>query len=94
MLQGDLLAPFLFIIEIDYVSRRYAEGFGYLAHKGNNQDNKVGLEINVQNTEKMRLNQSSNLSPSDPLTKKGQTILFMLHQLFQTFILPYFDYLL
>ena len=33
--------------------------------------NKVGLEINVQKTEQMRLNQSSNLSPTDPL--KGPT---------------------
>ena len=121
VLQGDVLAPFLFIIVIDYVSKRSAEDFGYLTHKGNNQDNsgravrsttrlpdykvndlafaddiallennstqaqrqldkleheakKVGLEINVQKTEQMRLNQSANLSPTDPLTIKGQPI--------------------
>ena len=39
VLQGDVLAPFLFIIVIDYVSKRSAEDFGYLTHKGNNQDN-------------------------------------------------------
>ena len=110
MLQGDLLAPFLFIIVIDYVSRRSVGDFGYLTHKGNNQDNswravrsttripgykvnelafaddiallendftqaqrqldkleneakKVVIEINVQ-WQQMRLNQSSNLSPT------------------------------
>ena len=35
---------------------------------------KVGHEINVQKTEQMRLNQPSNLSPTDPLTIKGQLI--------------------
>ena len=39
VLQGDVLAPFLFIIVIDYVSKRSAKNFGYLTHKGNNQDN-------------------------------------------------------
>ena len=34
VLQGDVLAPFLFIIVIDYVSRRSAGNFGYLTHKG------------------------------------------------------------
>jgi hypothetical protein len=38
VLQGDVLAPFLFIIVIDYVSRESADEFGYLTHKGNNQD--------------------------------------------------------
>ena len=38
VLQGDVLAPFLFIIVIDYVSK-IAEGeFGYLTLKGNNSD--------------------------------------------------------
>ena len=35
---------------------------------------KVGLEINVQKTEQMRLNQSSILSQNDPLVIKGQQI--------------------
>ena len=39
MLKGDVLAPFLFIIVIDYVSKRSARDFGYLTHKGNTQDN-------------------------------------------------------
>ena len=39
MLQGDVLAPFLFIIVIDYVSKRSTGDFGYLTHKGKNQDN-------------------------------------------------------
>lgn len=38
VLQGDVLAPFLFIVVIDYVSKRSAEGFGYLTHRGNAQD--------------------------------------------------------
>ena len=38
VLQGDVLAPFLFIIVIDNVSKRSAGDFGYLTHKGNNQD--------------------------------------------------------
>ena len=94
MLQGVVLAPFLFIIVIDYVSKRSAED---LTHKGNNQDNSgravrsttrlpdykindlafaddIALLENVQKTEQMRLNQSFNLSPTDPLTIKGQPI--------------------
>ena len=39
MLQGDVLAPFIFITVIDYVSKRSAGDFGYLTHKGNTQDN-------------------------------------------------------
>ena len=38
MLKDDVLAPYLFIIVIDYVSKRSAGDFGYLTHKGNNQD--------------------------------------------------------
>ena len=34
VLQGDVLAPFLFIIVIDYVSRISAGDFGYMTHKG------------------------------------------------------------
>ena len=33
------LSPFIFIIVIDYVSKRSAKNFGYLTHKGNTQDN-------------------------------------------------------
>ncbi len=36
VLQGDVLALFLFIIVIDYVSRLSAGKFGYLTHKGAN----------------------------------------------------------
>ena len=34
-----MLASFLFIIVIDFVSKRSAGDFGYLSHKGNTQDN-------------------------------------------------------
>jgi hypothetical protein len=34
VLQGDVLAPFLFIIVIDYVTKLSAGEFGYLTHKG------------------------------------------------------------
>ena len=34
VLQGDVLAPFLFIIVIDYVSKKAAGDFGFLTHKG------------------------------------------------------------
>ena len=34
----------------------------------------VGLKIDVQKTEQMRLNQTTNLSPTDPLVIKGQPI--------------------
>ena len=33
VLQGDLLAPFLFIIVIDYVSSLSAGNYGYITHK-------------------------------------------------------------
>ncbi len=36
VLQGDVLAPFLFIIVIDYISSQSAGDFGYLTHKGSN----------------------------------------------------------
>ena len=39
MLQGDVLAPFLLIIVIDYVSKISAGDFAYLTHNGKNQDN-------------------------------------------------------
>ena len=35
---------------------------------------KLVLRFNVQKTEQMRLNQSSNLSPTYPLAMKGQLI--------------------
>jgi hypothetical protein len=38
VLQGDVLAPFLFITVIDYVTKRSAGNFGYLTHKSNNND--------------------------------------------------------
>jgi len=34
VLQGDVLAPFLFIIVIDYISKLSAGNYGYLTHKG------------------------------------------------------------
>ena len=33
VLQGDVLAPFLFIIVIDYVSKQAASDYGYITHK-------------------------------------------------------------
>jgi hypothetical protein len=33
ILQGDVLAPFLFIIVVDYVTRHSAQNFGYLTHR-------------------------------------------------------------
>ena len=33
VLQGDVLAPFLFIIVIDYISKQSEEDFGYVTHK-------------------------------------------------------------
>ena len=34
LLQGDVLAPFFFIIEINYVSKQSEEDFGSVTHKG------------------------------------------------------------
>jgi hypothetical protein len=39
VLQGDVLAPFLFIIVIDYVSKQSASDFGYVTHKGTERNN-------------------------------------------------------
>ena len=38
MLQGDVLAPFLFIIVIDNISKRSAGDHGFITHKGNTND--------------------------------------------------------
>jgi hypothetical protein len=38
VLQGDVLAPFLFIIVIDYVSKLSAGKYGYMTHKGTSND--------------------------------------------------------
>ena len=45
VLQGDVLAPFLFIIVIDYVSRQSAGDFGFLTHKGNNNSDNSGRSL-------------------------------------------------
>lgn len=37
VLQGDVLAPFLFIIVVDYVTKQAERSFGYLTHKGKQQ---------------------------------------------------------
>jgi hypothetical protein len=38
VLQGDVLAPFLFIIVIDWVCKPLADNYGYLTHKGTSND--------------------------------------------------------
>jgi hypothetical protein len=109
-IQGDVLAPFLFIIVIDYVSRLSAGEFGYLTHKTGGRSlrsatrdperrvndlafaddiallesqkqldalkttaSSVGLEINTEKTEQMRLNQPADNTPT-PLHVDGQPI--------------------
>jgi hypothetical protein len=41
VLQGDVLAPFLFIIVIDYISKLSAGNFGYLTHKGSSKSGRT-----------------------------------------------------
>ena len=59
VLQGDVLAPFLFIIVIDYVSKRSAGDFGYLTHKGNNQDNSGRAERSTTRSTDYKVNDLS-----------------------------------
>ena len=40
VLQGDVLASFLFIIVIDYISKNSVADFGYLTHKGSDNEHK------------------------------------------------------
>ena len=60
VVQWDVLAPFLFIIVIDYISKQLEEDFGYVTHKGRAQKQidaykenaaKVGLRLNIKRTE-------------------------------------------
>jgi hypothetical protein len=41
VLQGDVLAPFLFIIVIDYVSTLSAGDLGYITHIGTRQNQEL-----------------------------------------------------
>ena len=41
VLQGDVLAPFLFIMVIDYISRLSKGDYGYITHKGAQQTESV-----------------------------------------------------
>ncbi|CAF1058139.1 unnamed protein product [Brachionus calyciflorus] len=38
VLQGDVLAPFIFIIVVDYVTKKSEVGYGFLTHKGKQQE--------------------------------------------------------
>lgn len=60
VLQGDVLAPFLFIIVIDYVSNLSVGDFGYLTHKGSKRNNprpsRPTSSYKVSTTTDIRLN--------------------------------------
>lgn len=49
VLQGDVLAPFLFIIVIDYISKLSAGEFGYLTHKGKGTSSGYNLRSSQKN---------------------------------------------
>lgn len=48
VLQGDVLAPFLFIIVIDYISRLSKNNFGYLTHKAEKVQGKSYCVTRIQ----------------------------------------------
>ena len=67
------LLPYSFVDDIALLENDSTKAQRQL-DKLEHEAKKVGLEINVQKTEKMRLNQSSNLSSTDPLVIKSQPI--------------------
>jgi hypothetical protein len=119
VLQGDVLAPFLFVIVIDYITKRAAENHGFVTHEEKKnktgrslrkstrpserriddldfaddialiesskqrsqkqidalklQASKVGLQINVEKTEQIRLNQPID-TQQKPITIEGAEI--------------------
>ena len=53
VLLGDVLAPFLFIIVIDYITRQSQGQFGYVTHKG--KKNESSYSLRATTCEKQRL---------------------------------------
>ena len=51
VLQGDVLAPFLFIIVIDYVQKQSAGDFGYITHTGTKHGQRTSLRYAHVNEE-------------------------------------------
>ena len=49
VLQGDVLAPFLFIIVIDYISKLSEKDFGYITHKGSSHESARPTRQTTQN---------------------------------------------
>ena len=52
VLQGDVLAPFLFIVVIDYITRRSQDQFGYVTHTG--KKNESGYSLRAKTYAKER----------------------------------------
>ena len=120
VLQGDVLAPFLFVIVIDYITKRAAEDHGFVTHEEKKnetgrslrkstrpperrindldfaddialiesskqrsqkqidalklQASKVGLQINLEKTEQIRLNQPIDTQQQKPIIIEGAEI--------------------
>ena len=51
VLQGDVLAPFLFVIIIDYLSKRSEGNFGYLTHIGTRGTVSMVTRSRINNTD-------------------------------------------
>jgi len=52
VLQGDVLAPFLFIIVIDYISKLSEGEFGFITHKGNKSEACRNLRSSARTVER------------------------------------------
>jgi hypothetical protein len=62
VLQGDVLAPFLFIIVIDYISKRSAGDHGFITHKGNTNDTS-GRELCAHQHAPLTVKSTTSLMP-------------------------------
>jgi hypothetical protein len=80
VLQGDVLAPFLFIIVIDYISKLSAGEHGYITHIGT-QEPEVGERVRQTTQILTRQQRTNELTFADDMALLESTILRAQQQL-------------
>ena len=81
VLQGDVLAPFLFIIVMDYVSNQSANDYGYLTHKGKPRHNEREPRKNSAATKATKDRKLNDLTFADDVALLENTALGAQQQL-------------